>query len=41
LGIELEEVSEEKTMHKLYLEEKDGEVKFKETGNKFLNKNVD
>ncbi|MCO6495184.1 MAG: cell division protein FtsZ [Bacteroidetes bacterium] len=41
MGLVLEPIPDEKNVQKLYLEEKDGDIKFKETGNKFLNKDVD
>ncbi|MCK9481274.1 MAG: cell division protein FtsZ [Bacteroidia bacterium] len=41
MGIQLEPLVDEKNAKKLYLENKEGEPKFKESGNKFLNKDVD
>lgn len=41
MGLVLDPISDEKNVHKLYLEDKEGEPKFKESGNKFLNKDVD
>lgn len=41
MNIELEEMPESKSVQKLFLDEEDGEIKTKESGNRFLNKNID
>jgi hypothetical protein len=41
MGVVLDPLVDDKNMHKLYLDEKQDEPKFKENGNKFLHKNAD